>query len=149
MMRDRTAVEVRRSELDDLLAGPGSTTRPAEVPREAPRISEIAPAMEKIGREFASAVDWLSGRCAYGDGILCLSITENEVALHAGGYIRMSAVPSENTLKVRGGCYDGYLQPVTVCEKSLPLGHVSEQRLGEVLMETYDKLTRYYRTHVS
>jgi hypothetical protein len=149
MMSDRVIVGERRAALEKPLHELQPAVGRGEATKDALSMGRIAPVIEGVGRDFAGAVDWLPGRCSYVDGCLRLSITENDTGLHEGGYIRLSAAPLENTLRVTGGCYDSYFRPVTVCEKSLPLGRVNERALGEVLMETHDKLIRYYRTHVS
>lgn len=139
MMGDRVVIEERRFHVEEQW----SQSHPG-VP-----IGGIVPVIDKVAHDFAGAVDWLPGCCSNVDGRLRLSITENEVGLHEGGYIKLSAEPLENTVRITGGCYDSYFRPVTVCEKSLPFNGLKERALGEVLMETHDKLSKYYRTHVS
>ena len=108
----------------------------------------MAPVIDRVSREFAGAVDWLSGPCVSVDGCTRLLITENDVGLHEGRYIRLSAMPVGNTLRVTGGYYDNFFRPVTVCEKSLPLSRLDERTLGEVFKETHEKLTKYRRMRV-
>ena len=111
--------------------------------------ARIAPVIERVSRQFAGAVDWLPGRCVCVDGCTRLLITENDPGLHQGRYIRLSAVPVGNTLRVTGGYYDNFFRPVTVCEKSLPLSRLDERMLAGIFMETREKLTRYRRMRAS
>jgi hypothetical protein len=70
-------------------------------------------------------------------------LTENDLALRAGGYVRVDARPLADLLKVTAGCYDPYFNPVVVCEKSVALSETDYRKLRGLLDETHDKLTTY------
>jgi hypothetical protein len=126
---------------------------------EQPRalVSQIAAMVEKVCCDFASTMDWqyrstsrtFSSRQDGNGAVICFAVTENEDGLHSGSYIRLSVLPAEDRLEVKGGCHDAYYQPVTVCEKHLPLNGLTQQKLGDAFMETYVRLVRYHRTHVA
>lgn len=142
-MGDGIIVEERRlGQEQSWLSQSRADDKRTEMANEGLPAVRIGPVIESVSREFACAVDWLSGRCACVEGCTRLLITENDVGLHQGRYIRLTAAPVGNTLRVTGGYYDDFFQPVTVCEKSLPLTRLNERTLGDVFMETHDKLTR-------
>jgi len=147
-MGNRSTVEAAMADLGRSWQS-GSKIARIEVARGPFPLAGIAPLIDKVAQDFAGTVDWMSGCCSHVDGGLRLSITENEPGLHEGGYVSLTAEPFGNSVRITGGCYDSFYRPVTVCEKSIPLNSLKERALGEVLMETHDKLTRYYRTHIS
>lgn len=126
---------------------------------EQPRalVAQIAAMVEKVCCDFASTMDWqyrstsrtFSSRQDGNGAVIRFAVTENEDGLHSGSYIRLSVLPAEDRLEVEGGCHDAYYQPVTVCEKHLPLNGLTQQKLGDAFMETYVRLARYHRTHVA
>ena len=126
---------------------------------EQPRalVSQIAAMVEKVCCDFASTMDWqyhsasstFSSRQDDNGAVIRFAVTENEDGLHSGSFIRISVLPAEDRLEVKGGCHDAYYQPVTVCEKHLPLNGLTQQKLGDAFMETYVRLVRYHRTHVA
>ena len=124
---------------------------------EQPRalVPQIAAMVEKVCCDFASTMDWQYSSTSRTfssrqDGaVICFTVTDNEDGLHSGSYIRLSVLPAEDRLEVKGGCQEAYYQPVTVCEKNLPLNGLTQQKLGEALMETHVRLVRYHRTHLA
>ena len=126
---------------------------------EQPRalVTRIAAMVEKVCCDFASTMDWqyrstsrtFSSRQDGNGAVIRFAVTENEDGLHSGSYIRLSVLPAEDRLEVKGGCHDAYYQPVAVCEKHLPLSGLTQQKLGDAFMETYVRLARYHRTHVA
>ena len=126
---------------------------------EQPRVlvAQIAAMVEKVCCDFASTMDWqyhstsrtFSSRQDGNGAVIRFAVTENEDGLHSGSYIRLSVLPAEDRLEVKGGCYDAYYQPVTVCEKHLPLNGLTHQKLGDAFMETYVRLVRHHRTHAA
>ncbi len=77
--------------------------------------------------------------------IVRLKLTENERSLRAGGYIEVRVMPQEKVVEADGGYYDAYRQPRPVIEGSLGWHELNPQRLGQVLVMMYDRITRDYR----
>ena len=101
-------------------------------------------------RNFARAVDWQhrshveshSGDGGLEEPVTGHKLTENHEGLHSGSYISVSVLRAADALAIRGGYYDRYWQPKTVCRESVPLREVTAQGLGRLLMEMHDRLAR-------
>lgn len=127
------------------------------------RVTRRPAGRRSVGREpskmlgaccnFAEAVDWQF--CAPsgvggtgGDGVMRIRLTENEEALHVGNFIGLKVAPPDDTVELRGGCFNSFHQPATVYEEFLQLSDLSEQRLQQVLMDMHDRLEKYYKNYV-
>lgn len=117
---------------------------------------QVGALIDGVGCKFAQIVDWQyyppstasASRSNSNDEMICFAITENEKGLHSGGYIELSLPPGEEVLRAKGGYYDTCYQPTAVYEKSLPLRRLDRQKLGQALMEVYDRVIREYGPHV-
>jgi hypothetical protein len=99
-------------------------------------------------RGFARAADWRQvshveprdgAFGAEGPG-MDYRLSEDHEGLHSGRYISVSVMRAANAVTVKGGYYDGYWQPRTVCRESVPLKEVTSQTLGRLLREMHNKL---------
>lgn len=111
---------------------------------DAASMAKINSMVDKVCCDFAADVDW-----HYHPDATSFVLGENPKGLHAGGYIKISAVPAANLLRLRAGCYDMYFQPMTVCERNVALSGLNQRKLGGLLNETHEKLTTYYLKRVS
>ena len=116
---------------DDGSRNPGGTADVGRVVREA-------------CRRFARDVDWQhrayiapGGGEDPGPG---WRLSENHEGLHSGRYISVHVVAAANSLLVRGGYYDHCRQPQPVYRQHLPLGELTAQGLGGLLMEMHNGL---------
>jgi hypothetical protein len=133
-------------------AGISSGSRAGLGSHDAALMRGIVVMMDRTCRHFASDIDWqydfvpstYSHRRESESGLRCFMVTENDLALRVGGYVRVDALPLADVLKVTAGCYDPYFNPVVVCEKSMALSELDYRKLRELLDETHDKVTTYY-----
>ncbi len=79
--------------------------------------------------------------------IVRLTLTEDERSLRTGGYIEMRMMPREKVIEADGGYYDAYHQPKPVIDGHLGWHELDPQRLGQVLMLMYSRITREYMVH--
>jgi hypothetical protein len=113
-------------------------------------VGDVGRSIREACHCFACAVDWQNGyhivsRHRNGGpeelGTDC-RLSENHEGLHSGSYISVSVLRAANALAIKGGYYDSYRQPNTVCRESMPLREVTAQGLGSLLMEMYGRLDR-------
>jgi hypothetical protein len=117
-------------------------------------VGDVGRSIREACHCFACAVDWQQGFYVVshhrngGSEELGTDyrLSENHEGLHSGCYISVSILPAANALAIRGGYYDSYRQPNTVCKESMPLREVTAQSLGSLLMEMYGRLDRCART---
>jgi hypothetical protein len=111
-------------------------------------VDDVGRSIREACHRFACAVDWQQGFYVVshhrngGSEELGTDyrLSENHEGLHSGCYISVSILPAANALAIRGGYYDSYRQPNTVCKESMPLREVAAQSLGSLLMEMHDRL---------
>lgn len=103
---------------------------------EAGMATDLGGTVKGACRSFARAVDWQhSSRPDAGH-----TLSEDHEGLHSGRFISVSIVGTANALAVKGGYYDSYCQPMTVCRESVPLREVTSDGLGRMLMEMHERL---------
>ena len=115
--------------------------------------SDVVGSIKEASCEFARAMDWQQSRhvvtCCGDRGVEVRGanyvLTENHEGLHSGNYIELSILASTDVLDIKGGYYDSYRQPKTVYSGSLALAGVTAEKLGRMLVEVHDKLSRRAR----
>lgn len=108
----------------------------------------VGKAIQSACRGFARAADWRQvsyvasrdGDRGSGDPETDYRLSEDHEGLHSGRYINVSVLRTANAVTIKGGYYDGYRQPRTVCKESMPLKEVTARTLGCLLMEMHDRL---------
>ncbi len=151
-MAERMMLTVDKAGGAEGTAGISSGSRAGLGSRDVALMRGIVAMMDRTCRHFASDIDWQcdfvpsmsSHRWESEAGLGSFMVTENDLALRVGGYIRVDALPPADVVKVTAGCYDPYFNPVVVCEKSMALSEVDYRKLRELLDETHDKVTAYY-----
>lgn len=116
-------------------------------------VGDIGRSIREACHCFACAVDWQQGShivSHHRDGGFeelgtDYRLSENHEGLHSGSYISVSILPAADALAIRGGYYDSYRQPKTVCKESLALREVTAQGLSSLLIEMYGRLDRCAR----
>ena len=101
-------------------------------------------------RRFARDVDWqhrahIASNGGGDDPGPGCRLSENHEGLHSGRYISVNVARAANSLVVRGGYYDRCRQPQAVYRQAMPLGEVTAQSLGCLLMEMHDGLDDHIR----
>jgi hypothetical protein len=150
-MAGRTVLMVDRVGGAEKTARVSSGSRAGSESRDVPLMRGMAAMVDRTCHRFAGDVDWQYTPIpwAVSEGwegepdLRCCVMTENDLALRAGGYVRVDTRPLTDLLKVTAGCYDPYFNPVVVCEKSMALSELDYRKLRELLDETHDKLTTY------
>lgn len=106
--------------------------------------AEAGRVVREVCRRFARDVDWQhrshiapAGGDDPGPG---WELSENHEGLHSGRYITIHLLPAMDSLLVKGGYYDQCRQPQPVYRQHLPLGEVTAQGLGRLLMEMHSGL---------
>jgi hypothetical protein len=107
----------------------------------------------KAVSDFAEVIDW---RCEIPsadspgyEGIIRMTLSENDEALHSGSYVRFNILPKERSMRMQGGYYDAFHQPTMLCETFLPLGNGTPQELESSLNSMCQILEKYHRTFVT
>lgn len=150
-MAGRTVLTVDRVGGAEKRARVSSGSRAGAEGRDLPLMRAMAAMVDRTCRRFAGDVDWqyapvswaASERWEGESDLRCCMVTENDLALRAGGYVRVDTRPLTDQVKVTAGCYDPYFNPVVVCEKSMVLGELDYRKLRELLDEMHDKLTTF------
>ncbi|MBM4445511.1 MAG: hypothetical protein FJ020_09485 [Chloroflexi bacterium] len=150
-MAGRTVLMVDRVGGAEGASGIRSAGRAGTESRDLPLMMGMAAMVDRTCRRFAGDIDWqyapvswaTSERWEGEPDLRCCMLTENDLALRAGGYVRVDTHPLTDQIKVSAGCYDPYFNPVVVSEKSMVLSELDCRTLRELLDEMHDKLTSY------
>jgi|GEM_PF-4244584 len=117
----------------------------------AGNLDRAAKCIETVS-DFAQVIDW---RCEVPSPLhefpedISMTMSENDQALRAGSYVTFNILPTDGSMRMQGGYYDGYHQPNILCETFFPLHNGSSQELESSLSSMCQILQKYHRTFVT